>query len=163
MNEFDMNTIAKQLKNYVQEGKLNGTFLRVVDEIENLQEKVSSLAAENEDLKSFNNYSERYQRISVENNQKWGEEIEHIPFIQFPTDWKIQVIPPFGDAVVRFRVQLPCGTEKSIYLDSRGSLGCYGRPYWEVYPYYGDVGRCDREDVEQLLILIADTTEGEYE
>lgn len=158
-----MSMIAKQLKDYVQKGILNGTFLQVVDEIENLQEKVKSLAAENEDLKSFNNYSERYQRINVENNQKWGKEIEHIPFIQFPLDWKIQVIPPFGDAVVRFRVQLPCGTEKSIYLDSRDSLGCFGEPYWEVYPVQDDVGRCERADIEQLLILIADTTEGENE
>ena len=103
----------------------------------------------------------KMNRFKVESEQKWCEEIAHIPFIQFPPDWKIQVIPPFGDAVVRFRVQLPCGTEKSIYLDSRDSLACYDKPYWEVYPYYGDVGRCDREDVEQLLNMIADVTEGE--
>lgn len=158
-----MNMIAKLLKNYVQEGKLSGTFLQVVDEIENLQDKVNNLTAENQDLKATSSYSERYQRVNVERNQKWMEELEHIPFIQFPADWKIQVIPPFGDAVVRFRVQLPCGTEKSIYLDSRDSLGCFGEPYWEVYPVQDDVGRCERADIEQLLTLIADTTEGENE
>ncbi len=107
----------------------------------------------------------RVQRYDVEHNQKWGEEIEHIPYLQFQSEWKVKVIPPFGDAVVRFQVQLPCGTLKSIYLDSRGSLGSFGypneEPYWEVYPYYGDVGRCARADTEQLLSMIANTEKGE--
>ncbi len=155
-----MSMIAELLKNYIQEGKLSGAFLEVVDEIEDLQEKVKSLTVENQDLRAISSHSERDQRFNVERNQKWGQEIEHIPFIQFPAEWKIQVIPPFGDAVVRFRVQLPCGAEKSIYLDSRDSLGCFGEPYWEVHPVQDDVGRCERADVERLLILIADTTAG---
>jgi len=100
-------------------------------------------------------------RLSVESNQKWREEIEHIPYIQFPSDWKVKVIPPFADAVVRFIVKLPCGADKSIYLDSRESLGYYGSPYWEVYKYRGDVGRCDRDDVNELLRMIADTGDDE--
>lgn len=105
-------------------------------------------------------YSERNSRLEVEEMQKWREEIDFIPFIQFPSDWKIQIIPAFGDAVVRFRVKLPCDIEKSIYLDSRESLGYYGGPYWEVYPFREDVGRCKRSDVDGLLAMIADTTEG---
>ncbi len=98
-------------------------------------------------------------RYEVETRQAWQDEIKHIPPISFPTDWKIQIIPAFGDAVVRFRVLLPNGEEKSIYLDSRDSLGCYGEPYWEVYPVGGDVGRCDRADTVRLLELIADLSE----
>jgi len=94
-------------------------------------------------------------RYEVENRQAWGDEIKHIPPISFPADWKIQIIPAFGDAVVRFRVLLPNGEEKSIYLDSRDSLGYYGEPYWEVYPVGDDVGRCDRADTAELLRLIA--------
>lgn len=98
----------------------------------------------------------RLQRHIIERDQQWMEEIRDIPFIQFPADWKIQIIPPFNDAVVRFRVQLPSGKEKSIYLDTRSSLGVEDGPYWEVYPYQGDVGRCDRENVEELLKMIGD-------
>jgi hypothetical protein len=109
------------------------------------------------------NLDELNLRYKIEKEQKWLEEIKVIPFIQFPADWKIQVIPPFGDAVVRFRVQLPSGKEKSVYLDHRESLGIYGdiEPYWEVYPYNDDVGRCGREEIDKLLEYIGD--EGDEE
>jgi hypothetical protein len=109
------------------------------------------------------------KRLDIEYEQGWLEEEEHIPFIQFPTDWKVQVIPPFGDAVVRFRVELPSGKRKSVYLDTRSSLGFFGRsidvptPYWEVYPHRGDIARCHRADIEQLLSYIADESEGDDE
>jgi hypothetical protein len=105
------------------------------------------------------------KRLTLEAEQKWIEEGERIPFIQFPADWKVQVIPPFGDAAVRFRVLLPCGRKKSVYLDVRSSLGFFGEsmmvptPYWEVYPYRGDVIRCHRESVGLLLSYIADESE----
>ena len=93
----------------------------------------------------------------IETGQRWREEIDRVPYIQFPADWKIQVIPPFGDAVVRFKVKLPDGSDKSIYLDVRGSLGYFGgEPYWEVYPYGGYVGRCGIKDTEELLRMIAE-------
>lgn len=102
------------------------------------------------------------KRLDVEAEQRWLEECEHIPFIQFPASWKVQVIPPFGDAVVRFKVLLPSGKRKSVYLDCRSSLGFFGpninvpTPYWEVYPYRDDIIRCHRDDVELLLSYIAD-------
>ena len=102
------------------------------------------------------------QRYLIEDKQGWRKEISSIPFIQFPSNWKIQIIPPFGDAVVRFRVKLPSGKEKSIYLDSRESLGVYGdplEPYWEVYPHHGDVVRCGINEVEKLLEYIGDDSE----
>jgi hypothetical protein len=105
-----------------------------------------------------------HKRYEVEREQKWREEISTLPFIQFPSDWSIQVIPPFGDAVVRFRVRLPSGKEKSIYLDKRNSLGYWDEPdqaYWEVYPYQGDVGRCGINEIDVLLEMIGDETKGE--
>lgn len=105
---------------------------------------------------------ETMARTRIENNQDWRGEVSRIPWIQFPADWQVQVIPPFADAVVRFRVKLPSGKEKSIYLDSRQSLGFYcddaGNPatYWEVYPYRDDTGRCRRDDVAELLRMIGD-------
>ena len=98
-------------------------------------------------------------RYKIEDEQHWRGEIKVIPFIQFPSDWKVQIIPPFGDAVVRFRVKLPSGKEKSIYLDSRESLGVYGDPletYWEVYPYRGDTARCGMREIDKLLDYIGD-------
>jgi hypothetical protein len=107
------------------------------------------------------------QRYRLEQMQKWREEIETMPFITFPADWKVQIIPPFGDAVVRFKVELPTGEPRSVYLDSRSSLGYLtddvGKPipYWEVYPYRGDVGRCGKGNVEELLRMIGDTEEAD--
>lgn len=103
----------------------------------------------------------RMQRYSVESDQRWHEECASIPYIQFPADWKVKIIPPFGDAVVRFVVELPSGKTKSVYLDCRSSLGYFGgvdkpTPYWEVYPHRGDTARCHRENVELLLSYIAD-------
>lgn len=102
------------------------------------------------------------QRYMVEEKQDWRGDMKTIPFIQFPADWKIQVIPPFGDAVVRFRVRLPSLKEKSIYLDTRESLGVYGNlePYWEVSPYKGDTGRCGINEIDILLEYIGDENEG---
>jgi hypothetical protein len=106
------------------------------------------------------------ERYKIENKQKWREEIETMPWITFPADWKIQIIPPFGDAVVRFRVTLPSGEYRSVYLDSRCSLGAVldengPIPYWEVYPYRGDVGRCLKAEVEELLRMIGDEEEAD--
>lgn len=114
-------------------------------------------------------YDKRFQtylkRLEVERDQQWREEIDLIPFINFPAGWSVQVIPPFADAVARFRVRLPSGRVKSVYLDTRCSIGNYWGdngemvPYWEVYPYQGDVGRCKRNEVAELLEMIADEKE----
>ena len=86
-------------------------------------------------------------------HSKWKKEI---PYIQFPTDWKVQISPPFAGAVVRFRVKKD-NAEVSIYLDCYDRLGCYGEPYWEVYPHQGDVYRCDMVDTESLLKAILES------
>lgn len=93
------------------------------------------------------NYTLIYEYEKQMEHKKW---IKEIPYIQFPADWKVQIIPPFSGAVVRFRVQKD-DIEVSIYLDCYNWLGYYGSPYWEVYPYKGDVFRCDMADTESLL------------
>jgi hypothetical protein len=89
-----------------------------------------------------------------------------IPAIQFPGDWKVTMIPPFGGAIVRFWIWIP-GTEDkdiiSVYLDCYDRLGCAGEPYWEVYPYQGDCGRCLMNETKKLLEMIADRSELEQE
>lgn len=97
------------------------------------------------------------QRYFVEEQEKWRELIDKIPYIAFPRGWKVSIIPPFAGAVARFHVKVP-GQKgvKSIYLDWYDALGCYGSPYWEVHPYRGDVGRCDVDDIRKLLRMIGD-------
>ena len=106
-------------------------------------------------------FTERMRRFRIEQDQDWRGEVKRLPFIQFPADWAIQVIPPFSDAVVRFRVRLPSGLEKSVYMDSRDSIGYMGYPYWEVYPYKNDVGRCALNAIDTLLALIANEETGD--
>jgi hypothetical protein len=103
------------------------------------------------------------ERHKVEAEQGWREEMDIIPWIKFPAHWEVQVIPPFGNASVRFRVKLPSGRIKSVYLDTRSALGLYLtdsgdglQPYWEVYPVQGDTGRCHKDDVDELLKMIED-------
>ena len=37
------------------------------------------------------------------------------------------------------------------------------RGKWEFYPYRGDSGRCAKDDIPELLRMIADTQEGDDE
>jgi hypothetical protein len=118
---------------------------------------------------SVEKYELRSRRYEVEHAQRWQDEVARLPWIQFPSDWKVKLIPPYGDAVVRFLVTLPDGKEKSVYHDSRASLGLYFGdgdepiPYWEVYPVNGDIGRCGTGEVELLLEMIAEGSEEQKE
>lgn len=99
----------------------------------------------------------RAKRDEVEKAQDWFGEAETMPLLRFPSEWQIQIIPPFRDVAVRFRVTLPSGLKKSVFLDNRGSLslGGYPPPYWEVSPVAGKVGRCHKYEIDILLELIA--------
>lgn len=103
----------------------------------------------------------RAKRHEVETEQCWIEEAKTMPLLRFPQEWQIQIIPPFSDAVVRFKITLPSGLEKSVFLDSRCSLTKLfdpaGRPipYWEVSQVHGKYGRCKKDDLAGLLELIA--------
>lgn len=99
----------------------------------------------------------RIGRYKIEEAEGWRELAFKIPFIPIREGWRIAPIPPFAGAAARFRVQLPDGQIKSVYLDVNDSLGYYGKPYWEVHPYRGDCGRCDMENVDELVEMIADT------
>lgn len=98
---------------------------------------------------------EKYEQMME--HMKW---VQEIPYISFPSDWEIAIMPPFLGAVVRFRVKKG-DAEVSIYLDCYDSLGCYGSPYWEVYPYEEDVFRCAMLDTESLLTAIGESISGQ--
>jgi hypothetical protein len=86
-------------------------------------------------------------------HEKW---IKEIPYLDFPKEWKIQISPPFAGAVVRFRVKYK-EADISVYLDCYDNLGCFGAPYWEVYPYDNDVYRCEMKNTEELIRVIQES------
>jgi hypothetical protein len=96
-------------------------------------------------------------------NWKYETEMEHkkwlseIPFISFPSDWQIQISPPFGGAVIRFRVKSG-KAHISIYLDCYDNLGYVGEPYWEIYPdENGDNLRFLLNEINELIKAIQDS------
>lgn len=92
-------------------------------------------------------------RYKIEAEQDWRGWVDKIPAIHFDPGWNVQVIPPFGGALARFRVMVGDKTS-SVYLDGHEALGFFGEPYWEVYPVGDDVGRCAMADTDELLSLI---------
>lgn len=87
---------------------------------------------------------------TIKNYRKWSKEI---PALKFPSDWNITMVPPFGGAMVRFCVTRDAypGKSISVYLDCDDSLGCVGRPYWEIYPFKGDTCRFFLNETDELL------------
>lgn len=92
--------------------------------------------------------------------QEWDKWRKEIPFIKWPNDWEIKIIPPFGAAIVRFLVNTPKAKGLSVYLDCYNYLGYYDlkqTPYWELYPASdGDVFRCEMKDTESLIKAISE-------
>lgn len=80
---------------------------------------------------------------------------DKMPRIPFPNDWDVRAVPPFGGAMVRYRIQRG-GAEVSVYMDAHDKLGCVGQPYWEIHP--NPEGECDRfllREVDDLVAGIA--------
>ena len=114
------------------------------------------MSMEDEVRKDMGDLENRYR---IEKKDEWRKWMEEIPYIQFPANWSIKIIPPFTGAIVRFRAKLG-KKDVSIYLDCYDRLGHFGSPYWEVYPYQDDIGRCGIDEVGELLRMIKDTLEG---
>ncbi len=96
-------------------------------------------------------------RIKTESAYQWREWIPKIPYLKFPSNWGIQIIPPFGGAMARFCVKTgndPHVRNVSVYLDCHEELGCCDEPYWEVYPYNGDTYRCGINETKKLIRAI---------
>lgn len=105
-------------------------------------------------MKNLTNDRERLsEEISyVMEYEKWRGKI---PFIKFPSDWEVQIVPPSQGAVIWFKVRKG-ETVLSIYLDCYDHLGCVGEPYWEIYPVEGDAPRVLMNDVDCLLQYISE-------
>lgn len=97
-------------------------------------------------------------RALVESQHEWRKWLSEIPTITFPSDWAVQIVPPFGGAVARFCVHKE-GKRISVYLDCYDELGFVGQPYWEMYPYKGDTYRCLMNDTDELVQKIKEALE----
>jgi len=111
------------------------------------------------------NFISRMKRHAIEDKERWLDWVENIPAIQFPPNWLVRVIPPFGGAMVRFIVGVPANEDVrvSVYLDVFGILGYYEGPYWEVYPFDDDVARCGINDTGGLVENITRSIEQQLE
>jgi len=102
-------------------------------------------------------------------DEEFRKDLEHLPYIQFPSEWLVKVIGPFAGASVRFLVKKDIKQDWSIsvYADLHESLGFYDGPYWEIYPFefdgYQDVYRCPLKDTEKLILKINEALENHKE
>jgi hypothetical protein len=101
----------------------------------------------------------KLELLEKREDRKW---VNLIPALSFPSNWKIVIIPPFGDAVIRFIVECD-DVSVSVYMDGFSKLGYYfdidGNeiPYWEIYPYGENVGRTELQDADGLLEMIKES------
>lgn len=98
-----------------------------------------------------------YKYDQIMETRKWSQ---MIPYLQFPNDWLVKIIPPFGGATIRFLVKKDIASV-SIYLDCYSNLGCMDEPYWEIYPYEDDTFRCPLNESETLLNAIKQSLESQ--
>ena len=100
-----------------------------------------------------------FNRLEIEREEDWQKISSEIPYLSFPSHWKVKIIPPSGGALARFLIlkdnTKPNGESLSVYLDWFSRLGCMKNPYWELYPDSdGDCSRFALEETEALIAAI---------
>lgn len=107
-----------------------------------------------------------YRRSEVELDEKWRYWCKKIPAIQFDSDWKVKIIPPFGGALARFVVEKD-GKRVSVYFDAYANLGAVYDdknnpiPYYEIYPSPdGDTRRYVLDEVDKMMNDIREVLKG---
>lgn len=101
-------------------------------------------------------------RAKVERAYEYRKWVDEIPYITFKPEWEVKIIPPFGGAIARFCIKhKENGNYASIYLDCYDELGCFGEPYWEVYPYDGDVYGTEMDNIDDLVRAIDESLNNE--
>lgn len=82
--------------------------------------------------------------------ERWAHEM---PRLKFPSHWIVQVIPPFGGAIVRFVIYYK-KRSVSVYFDAFDQLGCFGETHWDAYPIDGDNVRWPMKDWPKMFRAI---------
>lgn len=97
------------------------------------------------------------KRYEIEDSYEFRKWAQEIPKLKFASNWRIQMLPPFGGTIVRFGVVDEHNNYVSIYLDCYDALGIYGSPYWEIHPLGGDVARYDMNNTTGLIAGITES------
>lgn len=101
---------------------------------------------------------EKSLRARADQIYEYRDWSKRIPPLHFKYEWNVKIIPPFSGAIARFFIEY---NERHIscYLNCYDELGCYGEPYWEIYPYQDDVWRCGMMETEELMKKIEEVLE----
>lgn len=91
------------------------------------------------------------KRSQVEISEKWDEIVKQIPTLNFKEEWNVKIIPPFAGAIARFHIIKNDVMVCSVYLDFYDRLGCYGEPYYELYPHEDDIKRYSLKETNELI------------
>lgn len=117
-------------------------------------------------------------RSNLEVSEQWRMWCKEAPWLQFPPELEVKVVPPFGGAMARFYVRFAgCPDEEkgvSVYWDCKDALGFMNAPYWEIYPVrykafeegdedYWDTARFSMGEEPQMMVSIIKALMGEYE
>lgn len=103
---------------------------------------------------SKDNYMEIIKaRFLIEKEHEWMKWHKEVPYIQWPSDWLVKAVPPFGGAVIRYNIKHVDKPDSfvSVYLDCYDEIGCVGQPYWEIYPIGGECERYMMDETDQLI------------
>lgn len=99
------------------------------------------------------NESDRVKRARVEEAEEWRKWMKEAPWLQFPPDLEVRIVPPFNGAMARFRVRFVGGErEVSVYWDCNDALGYMGKPYWEIHPVKFRWDGEDHHDCKRFLM-----------
>lgn len=101
------------------------------------------------------------KRSNVEVKEKWRDWSRKIPALHFKEEWNVHIIPPFGGALARFRIEYN-NRFVSVYFDAYSRLGWMMDgdnpiPYWELYApdspsdEFNDVKRYYLNDTDELM------------
>jgi hypothetical protein len=98
---------------------------------------------------------------SVFETDKWRMKL---PYLSFPPDWEIRIIPPSVSAIIRFHVRKKETLKDdwiSIYFDGYNNLGFATGPYWEIYPNNeGDNQRFLLGEEKEMIEAIQEALDG---
>lgn len=96
-------------------------------------------------------------RYRVEENEEWHKWGNEAPWLQFPPELEVKIVPPFGGAMARFRARFVGGErEVSVYWDCHDALGYMEKPYWEIHPVKSrGLGLMDEADVYDCKRFLA--------
>lgn len=114
------------------------------------------------------------ERYKVEAEEDWRGWCKKAPWLQFPPELEVKVIPPFAGAMARFMVRFPDSENHvSVYWDTQEAIGFMGgEPYWEVYPVkiqdlddgdQYDTARFKMGEEPQMMVAIIRSLMGEYQ